>query len=238
MRLLRVASYIFIGILVFIFSAYITMKIILKTQKTVICPDIIGKDVEEAKRLVESKGLYFHIVRYEKRNDVPYNHITVQKPGANILTKKGRTVLVIVSDGPELLIVPNLEGQPVNTAYDALKEKNIPVEKIIYVPNENGGKVIAQIPKGGEGLLEGKGVILFAGSRPKRYVIMPDMGAADLTEIKEELAKKNIGYKIIHRRGEGMPSKQKIIPSVAPGQVFDAEEGLEIKINQGEEDYE
>ncbi|HON85174.1 MAG TPA: PASTA domain-containing protein [Syntrophorhabdaceae bacterium] len=238
MRLIKVAFYIFIAILVFIFSSYVTMKIILKAQRTVICPDIIGKNVEEAKRLVESSGLYFHIVRYEKRNDIPYNHITVQKPGANILTKKGRTVMVIVSDGPELLIVPNIEGQPVNDAYGALKEKNINVEKIIYVPNENEGKVIAQIPRGGEGLLEGKGIVIFAGSKPKRYILMPDIGNIDLTEIKEELTKKNIGYKIIQRGDYSMPRRQRIIPSIAPGQVFDADEGLEIKINLGEEEDE
>ncbi|MCX8111459.1 MAG: PASTA domain-containing protein [Syntrophorhabdaceae bacterium] len=235
MRLLRVASYIFIAILVFIFSSYFTIKIILKTQKTVICPDIVGKDVHEAKSLVESKGLYFQIVRYEKRNDIPYNHITVQKPGANILTKKGRTVLVTVSDGPELIVVPNLEGQPVNNAYGVLKEKNIPVEKIIYVPNEDEGKVIAQIPKGGEGLLEGKGVVLFASSRPKRYILMPDIGTLDLTEIKEELAKKNIRYKITQKRDDGIPTKKKIIPSIASGEIFNADEGLEIKISSGEE---
>ncbi len=190
MKFIKIPLYILIAFFVFIIATYTTMKVILKTQRTVVCPDIIGKEVHDAKNIVESKGLYFHIVRYEKRNDIPYNHITVQKPEANILTKKGRTVMVIVSDGPELIIVPSLVGKTVEDAYEILKEKNIPVERIVYVPNENEGKVISQIPGGGQGLLEGKGVVILAGARPKRYVIMPDIKSFDINEITEELDKK------------------------------------------------
>ncbi|MCX8109816.1 MAG: hypothetical protein N3D15_01005, partial [Syntrophorhabdaceae bacterium] len=106
---------------------------------------------------------------------------------------------------------------------------------IIYVPNEDEGKVIAQIPKGGEGLLEGKGVVLFASSRPKRYMLMPDIGTLDFTEVREELTKKNIRYKIIHGRDDGIPIKKKIIPSINSGEIFNADEGLEIKISSVEE---
>lgn len=234
MRFIRIPIYIFIALLIFIFSTYLTMKVILKSQRTVLCPDVIGKEVREAKTLVESKGLNFHIVRYEKRNDVPYNHITVQKPEANIQTKKGRTVMVIVSDGPELFIVPSLVGQVVNTAHEMLKEKNIPIERIIYVPNmDNEGKVIAQIPKGGEGLLEGKGIVIFAGAKPKRYVVMPDVTSLELNEITSELDRKNIKYKIVYTNDINIAKKDKITASVGTGQVFDADEGLELKIKTG-----
>lgn len=234
MRFIKIPIYILIAFSVFTFSTYTTMKIILKTQRTVVCPDIIRKEVHEAKSIVESKGLYFHIVRYEKRNDIPYNHVTVQKPEANILTKKGRTVMVIVSDGPELITVPSLVGKNVDNAYEVLKEKNIPVERIIYVPHENEGKVISQIPGGGQGVLEGKGVVILAGAKPKRYVIMPDIKSLNLNEITEELDKKNIKYKITYTRENGIPKKDKITASVNMGQIFDADEGIEIKIKTGE----
>ncbi|MCX7966002.1 MAG: PASTA domain-containing protein [Syntrophorhabdaceae bacterium] len=212
------------------------MKIVLKTQETVVCPDIVGKELNEAKRLVESKGLTFHVVRYEKRNDIPYNHITVQKPAANITTKKGRTVLVIVSDGPELLPVPQLVGQEINRLDEILNEKKIIVEKIIYVPDENEGKIIAQTPKANETIQEGKGITIFVGKRPKRYVVMPDLKDMNISDIKEELIRKKIAFKINYLDLEGDQGKYNIIASVPKGGIFDADEGLELKISLRRED--
>lgn len=230
MRLLKIFLSFSLSVLFFVISAYFTMKVLLKTQETVTCPDIVGKEINEAKRLVESKGLQFHIVRYEKRNDIPYNHITVQKPAANITTKKGRTVLVIVSDGPELVPVPQLTGQDINRLDEILKDKKIKIEKILYVPDEHDGKILAQMPKPDETIPEGKGITIFVGKRPKRYVIMPDLKDMTLTEIKDELSKKKIAFKITYLNTVTDAKGQKIITSVAKGRIFDADEGVEFKI--------
>jgi len=212
------------------------MKIVLKTHQTVICPDIVGKEINEAKRLVESKGLLFQVVKYEKRNDIPYNHITVQKPAANITTKKGRTVYVIVSEGPELVAVPQLIGEDINKVDEILKEKKIKMEKIIYVPDNNEGKILAQIPKAYETIPEGKGITVFVGNRPKRYVLMPELKSVSLTDLKEELTRKKIAFKITYPNGEIDAQRYNITGSIPKGFVFDADEGIEIKISLRRED--
>lgn len=236
MRWLRTSSYIGAVLLVFVTSTYFTMKILLKSQKTIICPDVVGKNVQEAKKLIESTGLDFSIVRYEKRNDVPLNHITVQKPEANIPTKKGRTVMVIVSEGPELVQVPQLTGQPIDKIDDILKDKNISIEKVLSVPGNNPGKVIAQIPRGGENTLTGKGIVLFAEIPKKRYVLMPDIKTMNLNDIADELVKKGIKYKITYLKQDDSPSRSGIAPSVPSGRIFNADEGIEIKVNTGGDD--
>ena len=89
MKLIKIAICILAPIFVFGLSTYFTISLLLKFQQTTICPDIRGKTVEDARDLVRNKGLNLVVLRYERRNDVPYNHITVQKPDANISTKKG-----------------------------------------------------------------------------------------------------------------------------------------------------
>ena len=156
---------------VFLLSGYFTVSILLRTGETVICPDIRGKNVDEAKQIVQKKGLSLSVTKYERRNDVPYNHITVQKPEANISVRKGRIVLVMVSEGPELIQVPKLVGQSIEAAEEILKGIKLKVEKTIFVPDEKTGKVIVQIPKDGEDVVEGKnGVILFVGASDKEVV--------------------------------------------------------------------
>jgi len=99
MKLIKIVFYVVAPILVFGLSTYLTISLLLKFQQTTVCPDVRGKTVEDARELVKKQGLAFVVLRYERRNDVPYNHITVQKPDANISTKKGRVVYVIVSEG-------------------------------------------------------------------------------------------------------------------------------------------
>jgi beta-lactam-binding protein with PASTA domain len=223
--------YIVIFIFVFSFSAYLTINILLKRQINVICPDIRGKTVEDAKRLVENKGLSLSISRYERRNDVPYNHITVQRPEANISTRLGRTVMVIVSEGPELIPLPILEGKSLADAENILKEKNIEIEKIIYVPHPKAGKVVAQIPKGD--VIKGKGITLFVGVEEDQYFLMPAYKDMTPRDLAEEMAGKNIKHKVSYVLEEQNSTKMTITTSVPPKMIFKNDGEIEIKVLSG-----
>jgi beta-lactam-binding protein with PASTA domain len=225
--------YIVIFIFVFFFSAYLTINILLKRQINVICPDIRGKTIEDAKRLVENKGLSLSISRYERRNDVPYNHITVQRPEANISTRLGRTVMVIVSEGPELIPLPTLEGKSLADAEGILKEKNIEIAKTIHVPHPKAGKVVAQTPKGGKDVIKGKGITLFVGIEENQYFLMPDYKDMTPRDLVEGMAGKNIKHKIDYILEGQNSTKMAITTSVPPKMIFKNDGEIEIKILSG-----
>jgi serine/threonine-protein kinase len=233
MKLIKVSLYFIVPIIMFILSAYLTIDILLKKQENTICPDVRGKNVEEAKRLIESKGLTLSVLRYERRNDVPYNHITVQKPEANIPIRKGRTVNVLVSEGPELVGVPMLAGQPFQHAEEILNERHIGIEKTIYVPHAKTGMVIAQIPKGGESMLEGKKMVLFIGSEQKTYYLMPDINNANVLQLIEEMDTKKIKYKTTIEKSGHITPGSKIRTSISPKTIFNGEDEISININLG-----
>jgi eukaryotic-like serine/threonine-protein kinase len=234
MKLLKVFMYLVVFTAVFLLSGYLTVSILLKTGGTVICPDVRGKNVDDARQLVQSKGLSLAVVKYERRNDVPYNHITIQKPEANISTRKGRVVLVMVSEGPELVRVPGLTGQTIDNVGEILKGINLSIEKTIYVPSQKVGKVIAQLPKGGEDVLEGKGITLFVGTEQKMLYVMPDIKALDLSELLNEVNRKGIKHKITYEKSDySMRLKPTIEASIPFKGIFRTDDEIEIKVITG-----
>lgn len=182
---------------VFFASVYFTIDLLLRTGDNVMCPDVRGKTVDEAREIAKKTGLPLVVLRYENRSDVPFNHITVQKPEANIPIRKGRIIHVIVSEGPKLIDVPNLTGLTIQEAEEMIKEKNLEVGKIIYLPHTKEGKIVTQIPKGGEKSLEGKEVMLFVARNRPKYFILPDIKELSIWDLQNEMDLKQIKYKII-----------------------------------------
>jgi beta-lactam-binding protein with PASTA domain len=219
---------------VFFVSIYITIDILLKSGNNVVCPDVRGKTVEEAREMAQKKGLPLVVLRYENRSDVPYNHITVQKPEANISIRNGRILHVIVSEGPKLTEVPNLTGRSLQEAEETLREKNLEVGKIIQIPHTREGKVIAQLPKGGEKTLERKEVILFVGLDKGKYFFLPDVKDLSLWDIQDEMDSKRIKYKITSPPKIDKAAKDGTLRlSLPPHTIFKADDEVLIYINSG-----
>ncbi len=230
MKLIKIAFYVVAPILVFGLSTYLTISLVLKFQQTTICPDVRGKTVEDARELVRKQGLALVVLRYERRNDVPYNHITVQKPDANISTKKGRVVYVIVSEGPELMKVPAFVGLSPEEAQQVFSEKHLVLEKTVTVPHAKAGKIIAQLPAQGSDILEYGRVTLFVGSPPRSYYLMADTKNINYNELADELEAKGIKYRINYARGDQTAPRGGIDYSILPRTIFNSTEEIVINI--------
>lgn len=217
-------------IFIFILATYLTISITLKGQKTTICPDIRGKTVEEARQLIESKGLSFTILRHERRNDVPYNHITIQKPDANINTRLGRTVYVIVSEGPELIKTPGFIGKSLEEAKRVMEEKQLVLDRIITVPSAKVGKVIAQIPTEGTEILQDSEVTFIVGGKQTPYFFIPSTRNIGITELAEEMEEKDIKYKINYVRNDETSHSSGFDLSVPKRTIFNSSDQVLINI--------
>jgi beta-lactam-binding protein with PASTA domain len=235
MNWLKKALYVVVPLVVFCLSTYVTIGVLLKSEQTVICPDVRGKSVGEAKKLAKERGLSLEVIRYERRREIPRDHVTVQKPGANIATKKGRVLLVIVSEGMPLVEVPTVTGETLERAQEVLTGKQVPVEKAIPVPGQKEGKVVAQSPRGGESILEGKGVVLFVGARMSVYYLMPDVRDMNPDEVEQEMFRKNLKYRASYVRQEGAwrGGGGFIETSVKPGTLFSGDVEIQIRVVYG-----
>jgi beta-lactam-binding protein with PASTA domain len=228
MKLIKIILCIIAPIIVLGLSTYLTISLTLKFQQTTICPDIRGKTVEDARDIMRKKGLDLVVLRYERRNDVPFNHITVQKPDANISTKKGRVVYVIVSEGPELMKTPGFVGLTTEEAQKMSSEKHLVLDKTIMVPSSKSGMVIAQLPAQGSDILEYGKITLFIGEELRSYYLMTDK-KVNYNELADELESKGIKYKINYARNENSGMRG-IDYSIPPRALFASTEEIIITI--------
>jgi eukaryotic-like serine/threonine-protein kinase len=229
MNWLRAILYCVVFVLVFLISGYGTMKVLIREEGTTPCPDTVGKELPEAKRIADAKGLSVVVSRYEKRKDVPYNYIISQRPEPSMPVRKGRVVTVVVSEGPLLVNVPQLTGHPLQNAEEALKERYIPLKQVLQVPSSNVGLVVAQSPRSGRNIVDEEGMTLFAGTRPKRYYIMPDIVGKPAPEVLSELDAKQIKYKITYVERPGRQARTIVETSVPPRVVIGEDDTIDIK---------
>jgi serine/threonine-protein kinase len=210
------------------------MDLLLNGGDNVVCPDVRGKTVDEALEIAKKTGLPLVVLRYENRSDVPYNHVTLQKPEANIPIRKGRIIHVIVSEGPKLIEVPNLTGLNIQEAEETLREKNLEVGKIIRLPHSKEGKIITQLPKGGEKTLEKKEVALFVAENKPKFFFLPDVKDLNLWDIQDEMDAKRLKYKILTLTSDGkMIQESALRLSLPPRTIFRGDEEILIYINGG-----
>ena len=229
MSWLKVLFYCCIFVVVFAVSSYFAMSILLREQGTITCPDIVGKELSDAKRLAHGKDLFVVVSKYEKRKDVPYNYIISQRPEPNMPVRKGRTLSVIVSEGPLLVDIPLVTDHTLTYAEETLKERSIPVKQVINVPNGNVGTVVAQAPKSGQNIVDEEGVTLFLGSKQRRFFLMPDLIGKSVVEIVSELETKQIKYNVTYVDKPGRPLKTILETSIPSRTLFGEDETLEIK---------
>lgn len=110
-------------------------------------PNIVGLKSDEAKKLVEAKGLKFLVVDNEK-SDKPAGTITRCNPEEGTMVKSGSTVRVYVSGGASNNTVPDLKEININTAKDILKSDGITLGNVTYEFNDTIEKdnIIRQTP--------------------------------------------------------------------------------------------
>lgn len=229
MNWLRAILYCVVFVAVVFISGYVTMKVLIREEGTTPCPDTVGKELPDAKRIAEAKGLNVVVSRYEKRKDVPYNYIISQRPEPGMPVRKGRIVTVVVSEGPLLVNVPQLTGHPLQSAEAAMKERYIPLKQTLQVPSSNVGLIVAQSPRSGRSLVDEEGMTLFVGARPKKYYIMPDLIGKPAPEVLSELDAKQIKYRITYVERPGRQARTILETSAPPRVVIGEDDTIDIK---------
>jgi serine/threonine-protein kinase len=236
MKWLKLASCFVAAVLVFVAATSLTIRFLLRDESTVACPDVTGLDAEEARVLALQKGLSLLIAKYEKKKDVPYNKIIGQVPDAAMPVRIGRTISVIVSDGPQPVEIASYVGLSLEEAQAALQEARIPLRRVVYVPSGTVGKVVAQVPGAGQNILDDQGISLIVGGREKRFFVMPDIKNEEYAAAIEEMDKKQIRYSVSSPTSSGGPLGWigKTAPvSIPPRTVFSDDQIVEIRTGVG-----
>ncbi|MBI2267083.1 MAG: PASTA domain-containing protein [Armatimonadetes bacterium] len=160
----------------------------------VMVPRVIGKEPQEAKRIVEETGLGFNIESNEYHQWVPAGQIIRQEPIAGKMVKKNRVLRVVVSNGQELVQVPDVRGKSLREAKILLGNA-----RLLFGKPQKGfaddippGQVISSSPPGNATVSRGTSVVIKISDGPPPKVSVPELEGKSLTDARKILSDKGL----------------------------------------------
>lgn len=176
-------------------SAYLSLTLIIKSEDTVIVPDLEGKDVVYALELLTELELNTKVKGSEYTTDIPKNHVVFQEPAPGSEIKKGRDVKIIISKGPKTVFMPNLITLSIQQANIILEENDMCRGELSRTYNTEMEKddIIAQVPVAGAVVERGTCIDLLVskGGRPVAFK-MPELAGLTLEDALQSIEKINL----------------------------------------------
>jgi beta-lactam-binding protein with PASTA domain len=173
-------------------SAYLSLTLIIKSEDTVIVPDLEGKDVVYALELLTELELNTKVKGSEYTTDIPKNHVVFQEPQPGSEIKKGRDVKIIISRGPRTVPMPNLTALSIQQANIILEENDMCRGELsrTYHAEIEKDNIIAQVPAAGTVIARGACIDLLVsrGARPGAFK-MPDLAGLTLEDALQSIEK-------------------------------------------------
>ncbi len=127
-------------------------------------PDVVGLQQSEADTALRDAGL---IPNFEEEDsDLPEGQVIGQNPAGGSEVKKDTEVTVRVSNGEGTVTVPNVEGQPEDTAVSQLRSRGATNIQVIEQETEDeslDGRVISQAPSAGSQIRASDQVTIYVG---------------------------------------------------------------------------
>ena len=130
-------------------------------------PALVGLSQEEAQRLVGEAGLQFAVVGERHDPSIPALNIITQTPPVGQMVGQGETIGVVISQGPNFVSVPAVEGLPITTAEPGLREMGLDIYQKAVWNKEAEGIILSQDPPAGSIVSEGSVVTLIVSSGPR-----------------------------------------------------------------------
>ncbi len=174
-RFLRVTLLVFILAAAGFLSALTTVRIAIR-GRMVTMPNITGKSLDDAQRIVGADRLLVRVVD-RQYSAMPANAVLRQSPLPGEQVKISQDVQAIVSLGPQKLVVPSLEGRSMRAAHIALLEAGLPLGEVstVTMPSADPGTVIVQEPPAGSTAVSPRVDVLVAGQEPAISYVMPSL---------------------------------------------------------------
>jgi beta-lactam-binding protein with PASTA domain len=164
-------------------SAYLTLTLIIKSEDTVIVPDLVGKDVVTALEQLTDLQLNTKVNGSEYSRQVPKNHIIFQEPAPGSEIKKDRDIRIIISKGPKNLLMPNLISLSERQARMIMEENGISQRHLThtYFKTVEKDHIIVQVPPAGTVIPRGASVDLLVSMGPRQAAYkMPELAGLSL----------------------------------------------------------
>jgi eukaryotic-like serine/threonine-protein kinase len=146
-------------------------------------PGVVGRKQAVAERMMKDAGFETD-VRREPSDSVDRGRVISTQPGENTQLEKGGTVVLVVSEGPEQVSVPDVVGDDEDDARGALEDAGLRAD-VTEEESEDAdpGTVLRQSPGAGEQVDKGSAVELVVAKAP------PEVDVPDVVDQERDAAR-------------------------------------------------
>lgn len=180
------------GVVVVFFIALAVISVdwvvgaLVHTRKEVTVPDITKKPVTTALNMLAANNLALKQAGVEFNQEAAPGSILRQLPSAGSTVREGRVIRVWISQGDEMVFVPNVVGADLRNAQLAVRQAGLLVDKVdnAYSLTYDKGVIISQTPKADSMVNKGEKVtlVLSNGKPPASVIMVPDFRNKKLAE--------------------------------------------------------
>jgi beta-lactam-binding protein with PASTA domain len=182
---------------------YIAMPMIVHRSKEVRVPALAGLPADEARSALEEKSLSLREVGSVFDAEIPEGRVVRQDPAAGTSVRKARSVSVVLSKGPDVATVPQLEGESLRHASILLSRLGLRQGSVAhsFSPEVPADYVIGTDPPVGTSLRRGAPVSLLVSLGPHgEDFLMPNLIGLPLHETAYALEDMGFTVKVAESR--------------------------------------
>jgi serine/threonine-protein kinase len=176
-KLVKISLYLLILLNLFFLSAAISFQFVIKGERVTL-PDLIGKNYEEAKTILEAKRLSLVISGVQLSDQYDKDFIIYQDPAQESKLRLNSIIRVILSAGKEKVVVPQFKGRMLQTLNPLLDEAGVMKGKVSHVHSDRyaAGKIMSHnpVPETVVGRDTRINLLVSQGGQEKKY-LMPDL---------------------------------------------------------------
>ena len=145
-------------------------------------PSVVGRTEDFARTTIEDTHLTVGTAERHYSSKVAEGSVIATKPAAGVELKRDQVVVLVISDGPEPVAVPNVVGQAVDQAKAAVIDAGLePQVREKFDETVPAGTVISQSPEGNR--TAGKGSVRkLVVSKGPPLVLVPDVVGKSVAE--------------------------------------------------------
>lgn len=234
-RALGFLAYGFLILLVFGLAAYTSFSLFVRSGVTSV-PTVVGLSRAEAVNRLVDQGLAFKAQgtgRYDEK--VPAGHIARQTPDARTLVKRGSSVNIVLSLGPQRVEVPVLAGKPLSEAQAALSGSGLALGQILGAfgkADSIPGAVLVQDPDPQATIAPSTPVdLVLVMAVPRERSIMPDLVYRDYDLVRARFERAGFRFgSVKFERYEGVAAGVILRQFPLPGHPLTKEDAISLSV--------
>jgi serine/threonine-protein kinase len=220
-----------------VFVNFVVMPWIVRSGNEVEVPEVVGLSRADTKAVLERAGLRLGRVDLKVSSDIQPDAVITQNPPAGKLVKAGREIMVVLSQGPLRIEVPELRGISLRNARLLLNESDLAVglQSQVHHPDYSFGTVIAQYPLPGVLVAPSTEVLFLTSLGPEEEGwTLPDLEGRRLSSIRTLIRdSKPVRYNVADAVDPDQPPGVVVGQSPLPGSYVGPDSTVTLRVTAG-----